>query len=54
MKPLDGGLMLEEVLRYKLSDRIVKPIINSVSTFIILIIAISIIWGTGRGLLLLF
>ncbi|MDP1553078.1 MAG: site-2 protease family protein [Methanobacteriaceae archaeon] len=54
MKPLDGGLMLEEVLRYKLSDRLVKPIINSVSTFIILIIAISIIWGTGRGLLLMF
>ncbi len=53
-KPLDGGLMLEETLRYKLSDKQIKPIINTISVFLILIIAVSVIWGTGRGLLMLF
>ena len=37
VKPLDGGLMLEEVLRYKLSDDQIKPIINTISIFLILI-----------------
>ncbi|MCK9151088.1 site-2 protease family protein [Methanobacterium alcaliphilum] len=54
MKPLDGGLMLEELLRYKLSDNLVKPIINTLSIFIIAIIAISIIYGTGRGIMMMF
>lgn len=54
MKPLDGGLMLEEVLRYKLPEHVVKPIINTLSVFIIAIIAISIIYGTGRGIMMMF
>ncbi len=53
-KPLDGGLMLEELLGYKLSDKLVKPIMSSLSIFLFLIIAISIIYGTGRGLLMMF
>ena len=53
-KPLDGGLMLEEVLRYKLSEDQIKPIIMTISAFLIFIIAISVIWGTGRGLLMMF
>lgn len=54
VKPLDGGLMLEEVLRYKLSEDQIKPFIMTISIFLILIIAVSIIWGTGRGLLMMF
>ncbi len=46
-KPLDGGLMFEELLRYRLPERIVKPAVSYVSIFVILIIAVSIIWGTG-------
>ncbi|MGB9837465.1 site-2 protease family protein [Methanothermobacter sp.] len=53
-KPLDGGLMFEELLRYRLPERIVKPAVSYVSIFVILIIAVSIIWGTGRGLLMMF
>lgn len=53
-KPLDGGLMLEELLGYKLSNKMVKPIMSSLSIFLFLIIAISIVYGTGRGLLMMF
>jgi membrane-associated protease RseP (regulator of RpoE activity) len=53
VKPLDGGLMLEEVLRYKLSNDQIKPIINVISILLILILAVSVIWGTGRGLLMM-
>lgn len=53
-KPLDGGLMFEELLRYRLPERIVKPAVSYVSIFVILIIAVSIIWGTGRGILMMF
>lgn len=52
MKPLDGGLMLEELLNYKLPEKIAVPFVNSISVFIIIILAINIIWGTGRGLLM--
>jgi len=30
-KPLDGGLMFEELLRYRLPERIVKPAVSYVS-----------------------
>jgi len=53
-KPLDGGLMFEELLRYRLPERVVKPAVSYVSIFVILIIAVSIIWGTGRGILMMF
>lgn len=52
MKPLDGGLMLEELLNYKLPGKIAGPLVNSLSAFIIIILALNIIWGTGRGLLM--
>ncbi|MDR2967780.1 MAG: site-2 protease family protein [Methanobacteriaceae archaeon] len=51
MKPLDGGYLLEDLLRYKLSDKIVKPAITILSWFFIFIIAISLIAGIGNGLL---
>ncbi len=53
-KPLDGGLMLEELLRFKLSDKLTRPIVSSVSLFLIAIVVISIIFGTGRGILMMF
>ena len=54
VKPLDGGLMLEEALRYKLSDDQIKPIIYTISILLISVVAVSVIWGTGRGLLMMF
>jgi len=54
MKPLDGGLLLEELLRYRISENTVQKIINPLSYFLILIIAVSIIYSLGRGLFLLF
>lgn len=53
-KPLDGGLMFEELLKSKLPNSIVDHVVSSVSVFVILVLAISIIWGTGRGILLMF
>ncbi|MEM4524928.1 MAG: site-2 protease family protein [Methanothermobacter sp.] len=53
-KPLDGGLMFEELLKSKLPKNLVNPIVSSVSVFVILVLALSIIWGTGRGILLMF
>ena len=50
MKPLDGGHLLEDLLRYKLSENIVKPVITLLSWFFIFIIAISLIAGLGSGL----
>jgi membrane-associated protease RseP (regulator of RpoE activity) len=52
-RPLDGGLMFEELLRYKLSEERVKPIINTFSLVVILILAISILYGLGRGIFLM-
>ena len=54
MKPLDGGLLLEELLRYRISENTVQKIINPLSYFLILIIAVSIVYSLGRGLFLLF
>jgi membrane-associated protease RseP (regulator of RpoE activity) len=53
MKPLDGGLILEELLGYKLSEDKVKKIINPLSYFLILIIVVSIVYSLGRGISLL-
>jgi len=49
MKPLDGGHLLEELLDYKLPEKIVKPVITSVSWFMVFIIAISLIVGLGSS-----
>jgi len=54
MKPLDGGLLLEELLSYKLSKDKVKKIINHLSYILILIISMMIIYSIGRGISLLF
>lgn len=54
MKPLDGGLILEELLSYKLSESRVQKIINPLSYFLILIIVVSIVYSLGRGISLLF
>jgi len=49
MKPLDGGHLLEELLDYKLPEKIVKPVITSVSWFMVFIIVISLIAGFGSS-----
>jgi membrane-associated protease RseP (regulator of RpoE activity) len=54
MKPLDGGLILEELLRYKISESKVQKIVNPLSYFLILILVVSIVYSLGRGLFLLF
>lgn len=46
--------MFEELLRFRLPERVVRPAVSYISIFVILIIAVSIIWGTGRGLLMMF
>lgn len=51
MKPLDGGHLLEDLLRYIAPENIVKPIITSVSWFFIFVIAISLIAGLVSGFL---
>ena len=53
MKPLDGGLMLEELLGYKLSDIWVNRIITPLSYILILIIVFIIGYSLLRGLFLL-
>jgi membrane-associated protease RseP (regulator of RpoE activity) len=53
MKPLDGGLIFEELLSYKLSKERVKPIVNSVSYVFIAFIVVSLVYGIGRGIYLL-
>lgn len=54
MKPLDGGLMFEELLRSKISEKNVRRIIYPLSALIIAIIVVSLIYGTGRGIAMLF
>jgi membrane-associated protease RseP (regulator of RpoE activity) len=53
MKPLDGGLILEELLGYKLSENKVQKIVNPLSYFIILILVVSIVYSLGKGISLL-
>ncbi len=50
---LDGALMLEEALRYKLSDRHIKPIVNIISSFLGLIILVSIIVWLVRAVMIM-
>jgi membrane-associated protease RseP (regulator of RpoE activity) len=54
MKPLDGGIMLEELLRYKLSEERARSIMYPLSLLIVAIIVVSVVYGTGRGLMMLF
>ena len=43
MKPLDGGKMLEILLSYKIPESKYKPLVNSISVVMALIIIVSII-----------
>jgi membrane-associated protease RseP (regulator of RpoE activity) len=52
LKPLDGGLIFEELLGYRLSKERVIPIVNSLSYLIAAILIVNIIYAVGRGILL--
>ena len=52
MKPLDGGLLLEELLGYKLSEKTVNKIMTPLSYILILVIASIIIYSLAKGILL--
>lgn len=52
MKPLDGGLIFEELLSYKLPEETVRPIVNTVSYILIAILVVNIAYAIGRGILL--
>ena len=54
MKPLDGGLLLEELLGYKLSESKVQKIINPLSYILIVLIAVDYSLQSWKGNLLLF
>ena len=43
LKPLDGGYMLEILLSYKLSEEHYKPIVNSISAIMAMIIVFSLV-----------
>lgn len=45
LKPLDGGHMLENLLSYKLSEKYYKPIVNSISVVMAIIIVFSLVAG---------
>lgn len=45
MKPLDGGKMLEVLLSYKLPESQYKPLVNSISVIMALIIIFSLVAG---------
>jgi membrane-associated protease RseP (regulator of RpoE activity) len=52
-RPLDGGLMLSELLDYKLSTPNVNRITNFLSIFLWTILIVSVVYGTGRGIAML-
>jgi membrane-associated protease RseP (regulator of RpoE activity) len=43
MKPLDGGKMLEILLSYKLPENQYKPLVNSISVIMAMIIVFSLV-----------
>ena len=51
MKPLDGGLMFEELLRYKLPENRVNFIVTNVSWLLIAILVVLVVYGTVPGIL---
>ncbi|MFY9637527.1 MAG: site-2 protease family protein [Methanobacterium sp.] len=53
MKPLDGGLLLEELLGYKLSESRVQKIMNPLSYLLIAIIVVIVVYSLVRGISLL-
>jgi membrane-associated protease RseP (regulator of RpoE activity) len=53
-RPLDGGLIFAELLDYKLSVPQVNSITNFLSIFLWTILIVSVIYGTGRGIAMMF
>jgi membrane-associated protease RseP (regulator of RpoE activity) len=53
MKPLDGGLLLEELLGYKLSESTVRKIMTPLSYILIVLIASLVIYSLVKGIYLL-
>jgi membrane-associated protease RseP (regulator of RpoE activity) len=54
MKPLDGGVILEELLGYKIPENITQKIVASVSWVMIGIVALLIIYGLVPGIIQMF
>ncbi len=54
MKPLDGGHIFEELLRYKVPENITGKIVSGVSWVMIAIVALLIIYGTVPGIMQMF
>jgi len=54
MKPLDGGIMFEELLRYKVSENVTGKIVSSVSWIMIGIVTLLVVYGTVPGILQMF
>ena len=54
MKPLDGGIIFEELLRYKIPENITGKIVSCVSWLMIGIVALLIVYGTVPGIMQMF
>jgi membrane-associated protease RseP (regulator of RpoE activity) len=54
MKPLDGGIIFEELLGYKVPENITAKIVSCVSWILIGIVAVLIIYGTVPGIMQMF
>jgi membrane-associated protease RseP (regulator of RpoE activity) len=54
MKPLDGGVIFEELLGYKIPENITQKIVASVSWVMIGIVALLIIYGLVPGIIQMF
>ncbi len=52
-KPLDGGLIFEELLSYRMPKATVNKILNGLTIILWGILIVSIVYGTGRGILML-
>lgn len=51
MKPLDGGLILEELLRYRLSEENVHLIMSNMSWILIAVVLALVVYGTVPGIM---
>ncbi|KAF5086475.1 Peptidase family M50 [anaerobic digester metagenome] len=54
MKPLDGGLILEEILSYKLSEKHVHLIMSNMSWILIAVVLVLVVYGTVPGIMKMF
>jgi membrane-associated protease RseP (regulator of RpoE activity) len=51
IKPLDGGIIFEELLGYKLPEKFVTKIVSSVSIVLVGIVAFIIIYSIVPGII---